>query len=402
MAHIERCEVANCPGRDTGLPCGHRLAEYARKKIDPAYVTPGGPTECGCEAWAAAIQRYHLRVNTLNRTLANCDPTKWATSPWEVGKAYVSGLGEFNIVDNQPEDSILAKVSADDFDPAALFILPQRCLAFQGATVTLPNGSSHTFPAAIDTARWKAATKARNHTLGHTVRMGLDEAPYNKAMTTLKDLLDDKALHTRGEPYVDKVEWAQKQLNWIRGASAAEMEDRCITQITEARDYASHRRRAVTFLTAEQADVFLAWRDKTWLRDMRRVGQRVVPRWLVQASSGTGKTAIAVKMAAMFILDGVPTHDFEERRKADSDSDDHSFLLLAHSESLVHGVLLPDLLATLEFEREFFGPHTVARRSCQHRSGKIDEYVAPNSVVNRCASVHTHPLYLVGPSLESE
>jgi hypothetical protein len=198
--HAARCTAAksgaSCPDGATG-PCKHRLEERAQKKIDPKYVTPDGPTECGCEAWAAAIQRYHPH-GTL--TLTNCDPTQWATSPWEVAKAFVSPLGKFNAVDNQPEDSILAKVSADDFDPGALFNLPQYCLAFQGATVTLPDGTTHKFSASIDKDRWTAATDARNHTLGHTVRVGLKQAPYAEAMATLEALLGDPALHTPDEP----------------------------------------------------------------------------------------------------------------------------------------------------------------------------------------------------------
>ena len=399
--------MANCPDRAAGVPCTHRLGEYARKKIDLAYVAAGGPTECGCEAWVSAIQRYHTRGAKLEKgkqclTLTNCDPTKWATSPWEVAKAYVSPLGKFNAVSNQPEDSVLAKVSADDFDPGALFNLPQYCLAFQGATVTLPNGSPHTFPVSIDKARWVAATTARNHTLGHSVRMGLEEAPYNEAMTTLEALLEDPALHIRGQPYVENAKWALEQLKWIKEASAKEMEDRCVTQITEARDYASHRRRAVKFLTDEQADEFLDWRNRTLLKGVKP-GEVVDPlRWLVQASSGTGKTLIAVKMAAAFIADGVPTHDRDFEKDGDSDDGDFeegrdgdgsggaaanhvaeekpSFLLLGHSKTLVHGVLLPDLLATLENESEFLGPHAVERRTSRRRCGEIEvseEYVAP-------------------------
>ena len=198
--HAARCTAgksgAPCPDGATG-PCKHRLEERAQKKIDPKYVTPDGPTQCGCEAWAAAIQRYHPH-GTL--TLINCDPTQWATSPWEVAKAFLSPLGKFNAVDNQPEDSILAKVSADDFDPAALFILPKFCLAFRGATVALPDGTTHTFSVSIDKALWTAATDARNHTLGHSVRVGLKQAPYAEAMEALEALLGDPALHTPGEP----------------------------------------------------------------------------------------------------------------------------------------------------------------------------------------------------------
>jgi hypothetical protein len=147
------------------------------------------------------MQRYHRSGKLL---LTNCDPTQWATSPWEVAKAFVSPLGNFNAVDNQPEDSILAKVSANDFDPATLFILPQYCLAFQGATVVLPDGTTHTFPVSIDKARWAAALTARNHTPGHlhALRGGLELVPYVKAMAALEALLNDPALHVSGEPYV--------------------------------------------------------------------------------------------------------------------------------------------------------------------------------------------------------
>ena len=232
--------------------------------------------------------------------------------------------------------------------------------------------------------------------------MGLEEAPYNEAMTTLEALLEDPALHIRGQPYVENAKWALEQLKWIKEASAKEMEDRCVTQITEARDYASHRRRAVKFLTDEQADEFLDWRNRTLLKGVKP-GEVVDPlRWLVQASSGTGKTLIAVKMAAAFIADGVPTHDRDFEKDGDSDDGDFeegrdgdgsggaaanhvaeekpSFLLLGHSKTLVHGVLLPDLLATLENESEFLGPHAVERRTSRRRCGEIEvseEYVAP-------------------------
>jgi hypothetical protein len=135
------------------------------------------------------MQRYHTHAKL---TLSNCDPMKWATSPWEVAKAFIATLGNFNAEDNRPEDSILAKVSACDFDPGTLFNLPRYCRAFHGDT----------FPVSIDQALWAAATKARNHTLGHAVRIGLGQAPYAEAMTALEALLGDPALHVPGEPYV--------------------------------------------------------------------------------------------------------------------------------------------------------------------------------------------------------
>ena len=151
------------------------------------------------------MQRYHLFGAKATRkkpalTLANCDPMKWATSPWEVAKAYISQLGKFNAEANQPEDWILAKVSVDDFDPASLFNLPQYCLAFQGAPVKLPDGTTHTFSVSIDRERWAAATTARNETIGHAVCVQLKQAPYEEAMEALEVLLADPALHVPGEP----------------------------------------------------------------------------------------------------------------------------------------------------------------------------------------------------------
>jgi hypothetical protein len=187
-----------CPAIASGEPCKHRLEERVRKEIDPAHVTPGGPTQCGCEAWAAAIQRYHprgARAQNNCLTLTNCDPMKWATSPWEVAKAYLPSLGGFNATANCPEDVVLARTSADDF-ATSLFSLPQCCLAFQGATVALPDGSTHTFAVSIDKNRWAAVTAIRSNTLG------LEQDAYDDDMASLEALLDDPALHTPGKPYV--------------------------------------------------------------------------------------------------------------------------------------------------------------------------------------------------------
>jgi hypothetical protein len=375
QVHAARCTANRGAPCSDGVGCKHRLEEHARKKVDPTYVTPGGPIECGCEAWAAAMQRYHQR-GTL--TLINCDPTQWATSPWEVAKAFLSPLGKFNAVDNQPEDSILAKVSADDFDPAALFNLPQYCLAFQGATVTLPDGTTHKFSVSIDKALWTAATDARNHTLGHTVGVGLKQAPYEEAMEALEALLGDPALHTPAEPYVDRVKWAQEQLNLIKEATPEEMDERRIKWITESRSatehYAQERHHTVKSLTEQQADKFLECRDKLLVQEATRARKaRVVSdplRELVQAPSGSGKTLIAVKLAAAFIADGIaaPGHS-----PSVGDESDEAFLLLGHSDTLVKQVLLPELRTALQADCGELNILELSSRHSQHLSDKIEK-----------------------------
>jgi hypothetical protein len=373
----------------TGLPCKHRLEERARKKIDPAHVAPGGTTECCCEAWAAAMQHYHPRGALC---FTNCDPTQWATAPWEVAKAYVLSLGSFNTVDNRPADKILAKLSPNDFDPATLFNLPQYCLAFQGATMVLPDGSTHTFPISIDKARWAAATTARNDTIGHSAEVGLEKALYDEAMAALDALLNDPALHTPGEPYVEKVKWAQEQLNLIKGASAQDMEDRYVTRITEARDatehYAARRCETVKVLTDRQAAEFLDWHNK---KRQQKNGTVVKPfRKLVQAPSGSGKTLIAVKMADAFIANGATRSAFEAASDSDSDSEAAAdaaspeyLLLLGHSETLAQQELLRELEMLLQAHEELVGERTVS--TCV--SGKNEAYVTPYSFANNLSGL---------------
>jgi hypothetical protein len=208
--------------------------------------------------------------------------------------------------------------------------------------------------------------------------------------------------HAHDSRYVERVEWAQQQLTLIKQATAAEMEDRCITHITEARSatdhYAGARRRAVKFLTEEQAAKFLESRDRRFRKQATgKVGTVIKPlRLLVQAPSGSGKTLIAIKLTSVFIADGVsvPKHDHDYNMDSFDESEDDevpavsaapmSLLLVGHSESLVHGVLLPDLLATLEDESDFFGAHTVDRTP----SGDIEVRCAnaPGRVVVVCSA----------------
>jgi GTPase SAR1 family protein len=266
VSHSEKCTVgpAACLGGATGQPCQHRLEERVRKKINTAHVNPGGPIECACEAWAAAMQRLHPRGEL---TLTNCDPTRWATSPWEVAKAFVSPLGGFNAADNQPEDRVLAMVSVDDFDPGSLFSLPQHCLAFQdGRLAHLDDTASLTVD--IDVGRWQNATHARNRTM-HA--MAFAHTEFTEMMSAFEALLEDPVLHLPGEPYVDVVVRAQQEITLIRAASTSEFEEMFVSRRASTTDVqdAFHLKGAL-FAPLRRAKVILCGQGRVGKTSLRK------------------------------------------------------------------------------------------------------------------------------------